>query len=133
MSDSTFPGNAGSPAPGGNVSPTSAATPSWQDDPLWYQDAIIYELHVKAFFDSSGDGTGDFKGLTEKLDYLQDLGVNTLWLLPFYPSPMRDDGYDISDYRNINTAYGNRVDFRNFIREAHHREMNMAFACLSAG
>ena len=125
MSDSTFPGNAGSPAPGGNVSPTSAATPSWQDDPLWYQDAIIYELHVKAFFDSSGDGTGDFKGLTEKLDYLQDLGVNTLWLLPFYPSPMRDDGYDISDYRNINPAYGNRADFRNFIREAHHRGLKV--------
>ena len=66
---------------------------AWDKDPLWYKDAIIYELHVKAFFDSNGDGIGDFKGLTEKLDYLQDLGVNTLWLLPFYPSPFRDDGY----------------------------------------
>jgi len=125
MSDSILPGNAGSPVPGGNVTATPAAIPSWQDDPLWYKDAIIYELHVKAFFDSSGNGTGDFKGLTEKLDYLQDLGVNTLWLLPFYPSPMRDDGYDISDYRNINPAYGNRVDFRNFIREAHHRGLKI--------
>ena len=109
----------------GNTSAASTAIPSWHDDPLWYKDAIIYELHVKAFFDSSGDGTGDFKGLIEKLDYLQDLGVNTLWLLPFYPSPMRDDGYDISDYRNINPAYGNRVDFRNFIREAHHRGLKV--------
>ena len=68
------------------------------DDPLWYKDAIIYELHVRAFCDSDGDGIGDFRGLTEKLDYLQDLGVTALWLLPFYPSPLRDDGYDIADY-----------------------------------
>ncbi len=98
---------------------------SWEDDPLWYKDAIIYELHVKAFMDSSGDGFGDFKGLTEKLDYIQDLGVNTLWLLPFYPSPMRDDGYDISDYRNINPNFGNRNDVRVFIREAHRRGLKV--------
>ncbi len=97
----------------------------WENDPEWYKDAIIYELHVKAFKDSSGDGIGDFKGLTEKLDYIQDLGVNTLWLLPFYPSPMRDDGYDISDYRNVNSDYGNRADVRNFIREAHRRGLKV--------
>jgi maltose alpha-D-glucosyltransferase/alpha-amylase len=71
-------------------------------DELWYKDAIIYQLHVKAFADSNNDGIGDFAGLTERLDYLQDLGVTALWLLPFYPSPGRDDGYDISDYRQIN-------------------------------
>src|SRR5271155_2903011 len=69
-----------------------------RDDPLWYRDAIIYELHVRAFADSNGDGIGDFRGLVDKLDYLQDLGVTALWLLPFYPSPLRDDGYDIADY-----------------------------------
>ena len=95
------------------------------DDPLWYKDAIIYQLHVKAFLDSSGDGIGDFKGLTEKLDYVQDLGVNTLWLLPFYPSPMRDDGYDIADYRNIAREYGTLLDFRNFVREAHRRGLRV--------
>jgi len=72
--------------------------------PLWYKDAIIYQLHVKAFFDANDDGIGDFEGLRHKLDYLQDLGVTALWLLPFYPSPLRDDGYDISDYRAINTS-----------------------------
>ena len=69
-----------------------------EEDPLWYKDAIIYELHVKTFFDSNGDGIGDFPGLISKLDYLQELGVTALWLLPFYPSPGRDDGYDIADY-----------------------------------
>ena len=92
-----------------------------EDDPLWYKDAIIYELHVKAFYDSTGDGIGDFRGLAQKLDYLQDLGVNTLWLLPFYPSPQRDDGYDISDYRNVHPDYGSMADFRALIREAHRR------------
>ncbi|MEI6413270.1 MAG: maltose alpha-D-glucosyltransferase [Pseudomonadota bacterium] len=106
----------------------TAAPPSMshpKDDALWYKDAIIYELHVKAFYDSNGDGIGDFKGLTEKLDYLQDLGVNTLWLLPFYPSPMKDDGYDISDYRNIYPEYGNRTDVRHFINEAHRRGLKV--------
>ncbi len=94
-------------------------------DPLWYKDAVIYELHVKAFFDSNGDGIGDFRGLTEKLDYVADLGVNTIWLLPFYPSPFRDDGYDVSDYHNIHPAYGSRQDFRTFVREAHKRQLRV--------
>lgn len=93
----------------------------WFTDPVWYKDAIIYQLHVKAFFDGTNDGVGDFKGLAKKLDYVQDLGVNTIWLLPFYPSPMKDDGYDTSDYRNIHPDYGNRRDFRQFVREAHRR------------
>ena len=96
-----------------------------EDDPLWYKDAIIYQLHVKAFFDSNNDGIGDFRGLTQKLDYIRDLGVNTLWLLPFYPSPMRDDGYDIADYRNIHPNYGTRQDFRYFMREAHRRGLRV--------
>jgi maltose alpha-D-glucosyltransferase/alpha-amylase len=90
-------------------------------DPLWYKDAIIYQLHVKAFFDSNNDGTGDFAGLTARLDYIRDLGVNAVWLLPFYPSPLRDDGYDIADYRGIHPGYGTRRDFRSFVREAHRR------------
>jgi maltose alpha-D-glucosyltransferase/alpha-amylase len=90
-------------------------------DDLWYKDAIIYQLHVKAFADSNNDGIGDFAGLTEKLDYLQDLGVTALWLLPFYPSPGRDDGYDISDYRRINPDFGTMRDFRRFLSEAHAR------------
>jgi maltose alpha-D-glucosyltransferase/alpha-amylase len=88
-------------------------------DPLWYKDAIIYQLHVKAFFDTTEDGIGDFQGLTRKLDYLADLGVTALWLLPFYPSPLRDDGYDIADYRSINPAFGTLSDFRAFVRAAH--------------
>ena len=95
--------------------------PTLKTDPLWYKDAIIYELHVKAFKDSNGDGTGDFQGLIEKLDYIQQLGVTAVWLLPFYPSPFRDDGYDISDYRGIHPAYGNLRGFRSFVREAHRR------------
>jgi len=90
-------------------------------DPLWYKDAIVYQLHVKAFYDTTDDGIGDFQGLTRKLDYLADLGVSALWLLPFYPSPLRDDGYDIADYRSVNTSYGTLNDFRTFVREAHHR------------
>ena len=90
-------------------------------DPLWYKDAVIYEVHVRAFFDSNGDGIGDFPGLTSKLDYLQGLGVNALWLLPFYPSPLRDDGYDIADYENIHPGYGTLEDFDRFVAEAHRR------------
>ena len=90
-------------------------------NPLWYKDAIIYELHVRAFADSNDDGIGDFNGLVERIDYLQDLGVTALWLLPFYPSPLRDGGYDISDYTNINPAYGTLKDFGRFLREAHKR------------
>ena len=94
-------------------------------DPLWYKDAIIYQLHVKAFFDGDDDGVGDFQGLSRKLDYLQDLGVTALWLLPFYPSPLRDDGYDIADYKNINPSYGRMHDFRLFVREAHRRGLRV--------
>ena len=81
-------------------------------DPLWFKDAIIYELHVKAFFDSNNDGIGDFGGLIQKLDYLQDLGVTCLWLLPFFPSPLRDDGYDISDYLNVHRQLWNHGGFQ---------------------
>ena len=95
------------------------------NDPQWYKDAVIYELHVKAFFDSNNDGVGDFRGLTEKLDYLESLGVTALWLLPFYPSPLRDDGYDIADYGNVNPAYGDLKDFRRFVREAHRRGLRI--------
>src|SRR3954463_6741392 len=91
-------------------------------DELWFKDAIIYQLHVKAFADSNNDGMGDFNGLTEKLDYLQDLGVTALWLLPFYPSPQRDDGYDIADYRNINPDLGTMRDFRRFMVGAKKRK-----------
>ncbi|MEP7312684.1 MAG: maltose alpha-D-glucosyltransferase [Pseudomonadota bacterium] len=94
-------------------------------DAHWYRDAVIYEVHVRAFFDSNGDGVGDFGGLLQKLDYIQDLGVNTIWLLPFYPSPGKDDGYDISDYREIHPQYGTLKDFRSFIREAHRRQLRV--------
>jgi maltose alpha-D-glucosyltransferase/alpha-amylase len=91
------------------------------EDPLWYKDGIIYQTHVRAFFDSNGDGIGDFQGLARKLDYLQDLGINILWLLPFYPSPLRDDGYDIADYTAVNPSYGTLADFKAFLKEAHRR------------
>jgi maltose alpha-D-glucosyltransferase / alpha-amylase len=91
----------------------------------WYRDAVIYELHVRAFCDSNGDGIGDFTGLTSKLDHLADLGVTALWLLPFYPSPLRDDGYDIADYRRINPAYGDMRSFRKFLRAAHERDLKV--------
>jgi maltose alpha-D-glucosyltransferase/alpha-amylase len=91
------------------------------DDPTWFKDALIYELHVRAFFDTSGDGVGDFRGVAEKLDHLEDLGVTALWLLPFYPSPLRDDGYDISDYTAVHPAYGTLADFKHILREAHRR------------
>jgi maltose alpha-D-glucosyltransferase/alpha-amylase len=92
---------------------------------LWYKDAIIYELHVRAFVDSNDDGIGDFCGLTAKLDYLQDLGVTALWLLPFYPSPLQDDGYDIADYTNIHPSYGTLRDFKAFLKEAHRRGLKV--------
>jgi maltose alpha-D-glucosyltransferase / alpha-amylase len=94
-------------------------------DPLWYKDAIIYETHVKAFFDSNNDGVGDFGGLMQKLDYLQDLGVTCLWLLPFFQSPMRDDGYDISDYRAVHPSYGTQEDFKAFMNAAHERNLQV--------
>ncbi len=88
-------------------------------DALWYKDAVIYQAHVRAFFDSNNDGVGDFQGLTQKLEYLQGLGVNCVWLLPFYPSPLKDDGYDIADYENIHPSYGTLEDFDRFVAEAH--------------
>jgi maltose alpha-D-glucosyltransferase/alpha-amylase len=99
--------------------------PNLESDELWFKDAIIYQLHVKAFADSNNDGIGDFAGLTEKLDYLEDLGVTALWLLPFYPSPGRDDGYDISDYRTINADFGTMSDFRRFMQEARRRRLRV--------
>lgn len=92
---------------------------------LWYKDAIIYELHVKAFYDSNGDGIGDFRGLMEKLDYIQDLGVTAIWLLPFYPSPLRDDGYDISNYCGVHPSYGSMRDFKALVREVHRRGLRI--------
>jgi maltose alpha-D-glucosyltransferase/alpha-amylase len=94
-------------------------------DPLWYKDAVIYEVHVRAFADSDGDGIGDFKGLTSRLDYLQDLGITAIWILPFYPSPLRDDGYDIADYTEVNPSYGTIADVKQFIREAHRRGLRV--------
>jgi maltose alpha-D-glucosyltransferase / alpha-amylase len=94
-------------------------------DPLWYKDAVIYQLHVKSFNDANGDGIGDFAGLIEKLDYIAELGVNTIWLLPFYPSPRRDDGYDIADYTDVHADYGQRADAKRFINEAHARGLRV--------
>jgi maltose alpha-D-glucosyltransferase / alpha-amylase len=96
-----------------------------RNDLLWYRDAIIYQLHVKSFFDANNDGIGDFAGLTEKLDYIKDLGATAIWVMPFYPSPLRDDGYDISSYRGINPAYGSLRDFKRFVREAHERGLRV--------
>ena len=98
---------------------SSRDTLQYEDDPLWYRDAIIYQLHVKCYFDSNEDGMGDFAGLTRKLDYIRDLGATAIWLLPFYPSPLRDDGYDISNYRDVHPDYGTLRDFRAFVRKAH--------------
>jgi maltose alpha-D-glucosyltransferase/alpha-amylase len=94
-------------------------------DPLWYKDAVIYEVHVKTFCDSDGDGMGDFRGLIEKLDYLQELGITAIWLLPFYPSPLRDDGYDIADYFDVNPNFGTLDDFRAFLDAAHARNLRV--------
>lgn len=94
-------------------------------DPLWYMDAVIYQLNVKAFFDSNDDGMGDFKGVTAKLDYVKELGVNTIWLMPFYPSPLRDDGYDISGYTDVHPQYGSLDDFREMLDEAHKRGLRV--------
>jgi maltose alpha-D-glucosyltransferase/alpha-amylase len=94
-------------------------------DPLWYKDAIIYELPVRAFADSNGDGIGDFPGLLSRLDYLQDLGVTCIWLLPFFPSPQRDDGYDIANYVDVNPSYGTLNDFKQVLLAAHQRNMQV--------
>ncbi len=108
-----------------NVRPAVEPATTTADDDLWFKDAIVYQLHVKAFSDSNGDGVGDFAGLTERLDYLRDLGVTALWLLPFYPSPGRDDGYDISDYGDVNPAFGTMRDFRRFMHEAKRRDLRV--------
>jgi trehalose synthase len=102
-----------------------AKKPGSASDPLWYKDAVIYELHVKAFADGNGDGIGDFAGLIGKLDYLQDLGITCIWLLPFFPSPLRDDGYDISDYTDVHPSYGTLDDFKRFLDAAHKRGMQV--------
>ncbi|WP_122467111.1 maltose alpha-D-glucosyltransferase [Pseudomonas viridiflava] len=94
-------------------------------DPLWYKDAVIYQVHVKSFYDSNNDGIGDFAGLIDKLDYIAALGVNTIWLLPFYPSPRRDDGYDISEYRDVHSDYGTMADAKRFIAQAHKRGLRV--------
>ena len=94
-------------------------------DPFWYKSGVIYEVHVRSFHDGNGDGCGDFPGLTEKLDYLKDLGVTAVWLLPFYPSPLKDDGYDIADYCDVHPQYGTLRDFQVFLREAHRRGLRV--------
>jgi maltose alpha-D-glucosyltransferase/alpha-amylase len=96
-----------------------------QDENLWYKDAVIYQLHVRTFCDSNADGIGDFRGLTSKLDYLQELGINAIWLLPFYPSPLRDDGYDIADYTAVHPSYGTLQDFKEFLTAAHNRRIRV--------
>jgi len=97
----------------------------FEEDPLWFKDAIIYQTHIKAFNDANGDGMGDFQGLTQKLDYLESLGITAVWVLPFYPSPLRDDGYDIADYYNIHPNYGVLRDFKEFLKEAHRRGLRV--------
>jgi maltose alpha-D-glucosyltransferase / alpha-amylase len=101
------------------------AASALDSDPRWYKNAILYEVHVRAFHDSNADGIGDLRGLTQKLDYLRDLGITAVWLLPFYPSPLKDDGYDISDYHSINPIYGNLADFKSLLREAHERGLRV--------
>jgi maltose alpha-D-glucosyltransferase/alpha-amylase len=121
MSPKHHPGEKQAPKDHAMITPKNHA----DGDPLWYRDAIIYELRVRSFYDSDSDGIGDLRGLTEKLDYLQDLGVTTLWLLPFNPSPFRDDGYDISDHTGVDPACGTLQDLKVFLREAHKRDLRV--------
>ena len=107
------------------AAPKHLGLPEVATEPLWYKDAVIYQLHVKSFYDGNGDGIGDFAGLVSKLNYIAELGANTLWLLPFYPSPRRDDGYDVSGHRDIHPDYGTLADFRYFLREAHSRGLRV--------
>jgi maltose alpha-D-glucosyltransferase / alpha-amylase len=107
------------------AAPRRQRQPAFVNDPLWYKDAVIYQLHLKSFFDANDDGIGDFPGLIQKLDYIVSLGVNTIWLLPFYPSPRRDDGYDIAEYRGVHPDYGTLADARRFIHEAHARGLRV--------
>ena len=103
----------------------AATSKALVDDPLWFRDAVIYQLNVKAFFDTNGDGVGDFKGVTAKLDYVKDLGVNTIWLMPFYPSPLRDDGYDIAEYEDVHPQVGSLADFSEMLEQAHRRGLRV--------
>ena len=103
----------------------ASKNPSTDKDPLWYKKAVIYQAHVRSFCDSDANGIGDFRGLTSKLDYLQDLGITAIWLLPFYPSPLRDEGYDIANYTDVNPIYGDLSDFKEFLREAHKRGLRV--------
>src|SRR5512140_84886 len=107
------------------VEAVTPATSAAEDDPLWYKDAIIYQAHVKSFFDSNNDGIGDFQGLAQRLDYLQSLGITCLWILPFFPSPLRDDGYDIADYENVHASYGTLDDFKALVAAAHARHIKI--------
>jgi maltose alpha-D-glucosyltransferase / alpha-amylase len=100
-------------------------------DALWYKDAIIYQVHVRTFFDSNGDGIGDFQGLEQKLGYLQELGINAIWLMPFFPSPLRDDGYDIADYNTVHSSYGTLEDFRKVLESAHNRGIRIIIELVS--
>ena len=104
---------------------TTPVPSSAESEALWYKDAVIYQLHVRSFFDGNGDGVGDFIGLAQKLDYIQDLGVTAIWVQPFFPSPLRDDGYDIADYTNVNPTYGTLRDFKNFLAEARRRDLRV--------
>jgi maltose alpha-D-glucosyltransferase/alpha-amylase len=109
----------------GTAAGIAATAPTPTSDPLWYRNAVIYQMHVRSFSDSNGDGIGDFNGLISKLDYLEELGVTAIWLLPFYPSPLKDDGYDIADYTGVNPSYGTIDDVRRFIEEAHRRQIRV--------
>src|SRR5947209_5401866 len=111
------------PASASKVTPVQG--PSMPIDPLWYRNAVIYQMHVRSFSDSNSDGIGDFNGLISRLDYLKDLGVTAIWLLPFYPSPLKDDGYDIADYSSVNPSYGTIEEVRRFITEAHRRQLRV--------
>ena len=104
---------------------TQAQGPQAETAQTWYKDAIIYQLHVRAFHDSNADGIGDFQGLTQRLDYIQDLGATAIWLLPFYPSPLKDDGYDIADYFSVHPSYGTLDDFKLFLDQAHARGLRV--------
>ena len=101
------------------------AASGWHSDPLWFKDAVVYEVHVRAFCDADNDGVGDFAGLTGKLDYIQQLGATCIWLLPFFPSPLKDDGYDVADYQAVHTSYGTLVDFDEFLQAAHARGLRV--------
>src|SRR5262245_39753804 len=95
------------------------------EDQWWFKDLIIYQIHIRSFFDSNGDGIGDLEGLIQRLDYLQFLGINAIWILPFYPSPLKDDGYDITHFTGINPIYGTLKTFKKLLREAHQRKIKV--------